>query len=271
MVQLLNGFTQLDEPIVVVIDDFHTVQSVEIASTLDELLRAAPASLRLVLSTRHDPMLPLHLLRASGELTELRARDLAFTPDEARELLDGLGLDVDSQSFATLLVRTEGWPAGLRLFVLSYGDRGDSGVLESLAFDGRPASEYLLAEVLRRQPEDVRDFLLATSIAERFTPDLADAMTGRTDSAQIAERLVADNLFIDRIDTQPPWYRYHNLFAELLRADSGTPSATGSRSCTPPPPAGISSRARRWKRCSTRWPPAISTCSRCASPTAGSS
>ena len=92
-------------------------------------------------------------------------------------------------------------------------------MLQSLAFDGRPASEYLLAEVLRRQPEDVRDFLLATSIAERFTPDLADAMTGRTDSAHIAERLVADNLFIDRVDTQPPWYRYHNLFAELLRAE----------------------------------------------------
>ncbi|MFL6016571.1 MAG: LuxR C-terminal-related transcriptional regulator [Gaiellaceae bacterium] len=220
VVQLLNGFTQLDEPIVVVIDDFHTVQSVEIASTLDELLRAAPAALRLVLSTRHDPMLPLHLLRASGELTELRARDLAFTPDEARELLDGLGLEVDSQSFATLLVRTEGWAAGLRLFVLSYGgEQGNQGVLQSLAFDGRPASEYLLAEVLRRQPEDIRDFLLATSIAERFTPDLADAMTGRTDSAQVAERLVADNLFIDRIESQPPSYRYHNLFAELLRAE----------------------------------------------------
>ena len=220
VLQLLNGFTQLEEPIVVVIDDFHTVHSLEIAATFDELLRAAPASLRLVLSTRHDPMLPLHLLRASGELTELRARDLAFTPDEARALLDDLGVRVDSQAFTTLLVRTEGWAAGLRLFMLSCrtGD-ADPTVLESLAFDERPASEYLLAEVLRRQPDDIRDFLLATAVAERFTPDLADAMTRRTDSAHVAERLVAENLFIDRIEMQPPWYRYHNLFAELLRAE----------------------------------------------------
>ncbi len=218
VLQLLNGFTQLEEPLIVVIDDFHTVQSPEIAATFDELLRAAPASLRLVLSTRHDPMLPLHLLRASGELTELRARDLAFTADEAREFLDGLGMPVDSQAFTTLLVRTEGWAAGLRLFMLSHRE-SDPGVLEMLAFDERPASEYLLAEVLRRQPDDIRDFLLATAVAERFTPDLADAMTGRTDSVHVAERLVAGNLFIDRIETQPPWYRYHNLFAELLRAE----------------------------------------------------
>jgi len=218
VLQLLNGFTQLAEPLVVVIDDFHTVQSVEIAATFDELLRAAPASLRLVLSTRHDPMLPLHLLRASGELTELRARDLAFTPSEARELLDGLGLQVEPQAFTTLLARTEGWAAGLRLFTVSHRE-AEPAMLESLAFDERPASEYLFAEVLRRQPADVREFLLATAVAERFTADLADAMTGRTDSAHVAERLVADNLFIDRVETQPPWYRYHNLFAELLRAE----------------------------------------------------
>jgi LuxR family transcriptional regulator, maltose regulon positive regulatory protein len=220
VLQLLNGFTQLEEPIVAVIDDFHTVQSVEIAATFDELLRAAPTSLRLVLSTRHDPMLPLHLLRASGELTEVRARDLAFNPSEARELLDGLEVQAESPAFTTLLARTEGWAAGLRLFMLSYRKgEADPTVLESFAFDERPASEYLLAEVLRRQPDDIRDFLLATAVAERFTPDLADAMTGRTDSAHVAERLVAENLFIDRVETQPPWYRYHNLFAELLRAE----------------------------------------------------
>src|SRR5207244_10149955 len=119
VLQLLNGFTQLEEPIVVAIDDFHTVQSVEIASTLDELLRAAPASFRLVLSTRHDPMLPLHLLRASGELTELRARDLALTPDEARELLDGLGVELEPQMLSRLLEQTEGWAAGIRLLTLA--------------------------------------------------------------------------------------------------------------------------------------------------------
>jgi LuxR family transcriptional regulator, maltose regulon positive regulatory protein len=209
VLQLLNGFAELDEPIVVVIDDFHTVKSVEISTTFDELLRAAPASLRLVLSTRHDPMLPLHLLRASGELTELRARDLAFTAVEARELLEGLGVTFDPHAFTALLARTEGWAAGVRLFVLS----------QRVSLDERPTSEYLLEEVLKRQSDETRDFLLATAVAERFTPDLADAMTGRTDSAQVAERLVAENLFIDRLDTQPPSYRYHNLFAELLRAE----------------------------------------------------
>ena len=146
--------------------------------------------------------------------------------------------------------------------MLSYrtGD-ADSTVLESLAFDERPASEYLLAEVLRRQPDDIRDFLLATAVAERFTPDLADAMTGRTDSAHVAERLVADNLFIDRIETQPPWYRYHHLFAELLRAELRhtrarlDPGAARARRAL-----AFRSRARRWRRCSTRSPPAISTC-----------
>jgi LuxR family maltose regulon positive regulatory protein len=220
VLELLNGFAELEDPVVVVVDDFHVVRSVEISSTIEQLLRAAPVSLRLVLSTRHDPMLPLHLLRASGELTELRARDLAVTRDEAQELLDGLGVELDAVAFSALLEQTEGWAAGMRLFTLSHRARQrDGGELGSLEFDDRPASEYLLAEVLRGQSGDVRDFLLATSVAERFTPDLADAMTGRTDSGQVAERLVAENLFIDRLETHPPWYRYHHLFAELLRAE----------------------------------------------------
>jgi LuxR family transcriptional regulator, maltose regulon positive regulatory protein len=220
VLELLNGFAELEDQVVVVVDDLHVVRSVEISSTIEQLLRAAPVSLRLVLSTRHDPMLPLHLLRASGELTELRARDLAVTRDEAQELLDGLGVELDGVAFSALLEQTEGWAAGMRLFTLSHRARQrDGGDLSGLEFDDRPASEYLLAEVLRGQPGDVRDFLLATSVAERFTPDLADAMTGRTDSGQVAERLVAENLFIDRLETHPPWYRYHHLFAELLRAE----------------------------------------------------
>jgi LuxR family maltose regulon positive regulatory protein len=220
VLQLLNGFAELEEPVVIVVDDFHVVRSLEISETIEQLLRAAPASLRLILSTRHDPMLPLHLLRASGELTEIRARDLSLTASEAQEFLDGLGVELDSSTFSVLFERTEGWAAGLRLFTLSHrARRSPAASLEAFELDGRPASEYLLAEVLREQPEDVRDFLLATSIAERFTPDLADAMTDRTDSAHVAERLVAENLFVDRLDTHPPWYRYHHLFAELLRAE----------------------------------------------------
>src|SRR2546423_574362 len=166
------------------------------------------------------PPLPLHLLRASGELTELRALDLAMTPGEAQELLDGLGLEVEPHVLSLLLEQTEGWAAGIRLFTLAHRGRGPGvTMLEAIELDERPASEYLLAEVLRRQSDETRDFLLATSVAERFTADLANAMTGRSDSGHLAERLVADNLFIERLDTQPPWYRYHHLFAELLRAE----------------------------------------------------
>jgi LuxR family maltose regulon positive regulatory protein len=220
VVELLNGFAELDEPMVVIVDDFHLVKSREISGAIEQLLRAAPASLRLILSTRHDPPLPLHLLRASGELTELRARDLALTMEEAQELLDGLGVDLEPHVLSLLLEQTEGWAAGIRLFTLAHRTRSrELKLVDAIELDERPASEYLLAEVLRRQPEDVREFLLATSVAGRFTADLADALTGRSDSAHVAEQLVADNIFIERLDTQPPWYRYHHLFAELLQAE----------------------------------------------------
>jgi LuxR family maltose regulon positive regulatory protein len=220
VLNLLNAFAELEEPVVVVVDDFHDVHSVEISATIEQLLRAAPVSLRLVLSTRHDPLLPLHLLRSSGEVTELRARDLALTADEARELLDGLGVELEPSAFAALLEKTEGWAAGLRLFTLSHsGRRTGSHAVESLTLDERPASEYLLAEVLSRQPEETREFLLTTSIVDRFTADLADALTNGTEGAHVVEHLVAENLFIERLNTQPPWYRYHHLFAELLRAE----------------------------------------------------
>jgi LuxR family transcriptional regulator, maltose regulon positive regulatory protein len=220
LVELLNGFAELEEPVTVVVDDFQNVRSAAVAATFDQLLRAAPTTLRLVLSTRHDPLLPLHLLRASGELTELRAHDLAFNGEEVEELLESLGVELEPPVLSLLQEQTEGWAAGIRLFSLAHRVRdGHLTVLESLAVDGRLASEYLLAEVLQGQPEEVRDFLLATAVVERFTPELAEALTGRSDSAHLCERLVADNVFIERLDTQPVWYRYHHLFAELLRAE----------------------------------------------------
>jgi LuxR family maltose regulon positive regulatory protein len=239
VVNLLNAFAELDAPLVVVIDDFHAVRSPDVSAAFEQLLRAAPASLRLVLSTRHDPLLPLHLLRASGELTELRAQDLALTAEEARALMDGLDVELDPAVFNSLLEQTEGWAAGLRLFTLSQvARRRDPDVVASIGLDERPASEYLLAEVLSGQPDETRDFLLATSIVERFTPDLADALTDRTESAHIAEQVVAENLFIERLDTQPPWYRYHHLFAELLRAE-----LRHTKRKTIP---GLHARAARW-------------------------
>jgi LuxR family transcriptional regulator, maltose regulon positive regulatory protein len=220
VVQFLNGLAELDEPLTLVLDDFHEARHRAVTGAMEQLLRAAPDTCRLVLSTRHDPALPLHLFRASGELTELRGRDLAFTDAEARELLNGLGIDLETADFATLLERTEGWAAGLRLFTLSQArSQTDSGVAGALAFEERPAVEYLTAEALARQPEETRDFLLATSVVDRLTPDLADTLTDRTDSSHLLERLVADNLFIERLDTRPVWYRYHRLFNALLRAE----------------------------------------------------
>jgi LuxR family transcriptional regulator, maltose regulon positive regulatory protein len=220
VVQLLNGFAELEEPLVVVIDDFHVVHGRGIPGGIEHLLRAAPDPFRLVLSTRHDPLLPLHVLRASGELTELRARDLALTADEASELLSALELELEPADFQVVLDRTEGWAAGLRLFALSRRARGNAAsAVTSLAVDERPAVEYLAAEGLAGQPDEVREFLLRTSVVDRMTSELAEALTDRPDSAQMLERLVNANLFIDRLETSPPWYRYHHLFAELLRVE----------------------------------------------------
>jgi LuxR family maltose regulon positive regulatory protein len=220
VVQLLNGFAELDKPLIVVIDDFHVVHGRGIPAGIEQLLRAAPDPFRLVLSTRRDPLLPVHVLRASGELTELRVRDLALTADEASELLSGLELELEPADFQVVLDRTEGWAAGLRLFALSRRARGNpASAATSLAVDERPAVEYLAAEGLAGQPEEMREFLLRTSIVDRVTAELAEALTDTPESAQMLERLVNDNLFIDRLDTSPPWYRYHHLFAELLRVE----------------------------------------------------
>jgi LuxR family maltose regulon positive regulatory protein len=216
--RLLNGFVELPEPVKIVVDDFHEANTRAVGPALEELLRAGPEMLRLVIATRRDPPLPLHILRASGELTELRARDLAFTGEEASELLSAMGFHVDPSDFAALVERTEGWAAGLRLFALSLGDRRpEDRELAVLELDERPAAEYLTAEVLDQQPEDLRLFLLRSSIVDRLRPDLADALTGRIDSVHLLESLTRDNIFIERLDTRPSWYRYHPLFGELLR------------------------------------------------------
>jgi LuxR family maltose regulon positive regulatory protein len=238
VVQLLNGFSELERPLVVVVDDLHAVHGQGVFGGLEELLHAAPAGLRLVVSTRRDPLLRLHVLRASGELTELRARDLALTAEETQELLDAMGVELDQEEFKLMFRRTEGWPAGVRLFILPRTAPGKSRVdVATLALDERPAAEYLTAEVLASQSDDAREFLLRTSIVDRITPELADALTDRDDSIHVLDRLVADNLFIDR-SPGGPWYRYHHLFCELLRSEL----RLTSRSEVP----RLHARAARW-------------------------
>jgi LuxR family transcriptional regulator, maltose regulon positive regulatory protein len=213
--QLLNAVARLRTSVTLVIDDYHNVRSSGITAGIEQLLRFE-MPLRLVISTRHDPALPLHVLRSSGELTELRTADLAFTAEEGRSFLEGLQVELGESTFERLLHRTEGWAAGLRLLALSPG--GSEGNADGPSLDERPAAEYLANEVLDSQPDEIRRFLLQTSIVDRITPGLATALTG-SESAHLLEDLVNRNLFLERIGGSPPWYRYHHLFAEILRTE----------------------------------------------------
>jgi LuxR family transcriptional regulator, maltose regulon positive regulatory protein len=208
--QLVNAVAQLRSGVTVVIDDFHNAKAPGIAAGIEQLVRV-PIPLQFVISTRHDPALPLHVLRANGDLVELRAADLAFTADEARVFLGALDVELEPSTFERLLDRTEGWAAGLRLLVLSRGADGPN-------LDERPAAEYLVCEVLDSQTPEVRRFLLQTSIVDRLTPDLSEALTG-AESSRLLDDLVSRNLFVERIGGTPAWYRYHHLFAEILRTE----------------------------------------------------
>ncbi len=214
--RLLNAVAELRSPVTLVIDDFHNLPRTGVANGIEQLLRAETPKLRLIISTRHDPDLPVHVFRASGELVELRAADLAFTADETRAFLDALEVELPPAVFQVLLDRTEGWAAGLRLFTLSL--RGSpTGSVDAL-LDDSAAVDYLVQEALRSQPEETRRFLLQTSIVDRLTPELAEALTGM-ESAGMLEDLVNQNLFIERVGSRSAWYRYHHLFAEILRTE----------------------------------------------------
>jgi len=187
------------------------------------LLDHSPAQLHLVLATRSDPPLPLARLRTRGQLTEVRSADLRLTRSEARGFLNEvMGLDLTSVDVEALEERTEGWVAGLQLAGLSL--RGIDEHSEVVAFidaftgSNRFVIDYLADEVLTRQPGEVYDFLLRTAVLDRLTGPLCDAVTGRTDAARTLEELERDNLFVVPLDAQRSWYRYHHLFADVLRA-----------------------------------------------------
>ena len=176
--------------------------------------------MHLVIATREDPQLPLARLRARGQLTELRAADLRFTPAEAAEFLNEvMGLNLSAEDIAALEDRTEGWIAGLQLAALSMQGREDvAGFIRAFAGDNRYIVDYLVEEVLQRQPERVRSFLLQTSILDRLSGPLCDAVTGQEDGSARLEALERGNLFVVPLDDKRHWYRYHHLFADVLRA-----------------------------------------------------
>jgi LuxR family maltose regulon positive regulatory protein len=216
--RLLEDLASLEDRVWLVIDDLHELHSPEALSQLELLLMRAPAELRFVVSSRHDLGLGLHRLRLEAELTEIRAADLRFTLDEACSLLQAAGLELSEPAPALLNRRTEGWAAGLRLAALSLAGHPDP---ESLAaeFSGsdRTVADYLLAEVLDRQPEDVKRLLLRTSVLERVSGPLADALTESSGGERILQELEEANAFVVSLDARRTWFRYHNLFADLLQ------------------------------------------------------
>jgi ATP/maltotriose-dependent transcriptional regulator MalT len=236
---LINDIARLEDGLVLVLDDYHAIRNPAIHTTVAFLLDHLPASLHLVLSTRVDPPFPLARLRARNQLVEIRAQDLRFSVDEALEFLNRtMGLNLTIEEVAALEARTEGWIAGLQLAALSMQRRSDIPAFIQ-AFTGSHVyiAEYLMEEVLRQQPPDVQSFLLQTSILERLNAALSDALlvnkleglqveklastfelSNMRTCQQTLEYLARSNLFIIPLDDEGQWFRYHHLFADLLRA-----------------------------------------------------
>jgi LuxR family maltose regulon positive regulatory protein len=218
--RLLEDLCSLESPVWLVIDDLHELRSTEALGQLELLLMHSPAQLRFVLATRHDQRLGLHRLRLAGELTEIRAPDLRFSPAEARALLDGAGVRLSEAALAQLVERTEGWAAGLRLAALSLAGHPEPDRFAA-EFSGseRTVAEYLLAEVLDRQPEPVRRLLLRTSVLDRVNGPLADVLTEAVGGERTLQDLEEANAFVVSLDTRRFWFRYHRLFADLLQLE----------------------------------------------------
>jgi len=217
---LLNELAAVPNNIVLVLDDFHVIGAPEIQEGMAYLLDHLPGPMHLVIATRADPALPLARLRARGELVEIRAADLRFTPHEATAYFnDVVGLHLGAPDVAALEGRTEGWIAALQLAGLSMQGRDDvAGFIAGFAGDDRYIVDYLVEEVLHRQTDDVRSFLLQTSILARMTGPLCDAVTGRAGGKATLEVLDRANLFVVSLDDRRESYRYHHLFADVLQA-----------------------------------------------------
>ncbi|MGW7257604.1 LuxR C-terminal-related transcriptional regulator [Streptomyces sp. NPDC054834] len=214
---LAAGLSGHDRSVIVVLDEYDRVPAPEIAEQLEFVLHHAGPGMRLIIVTRTEPMLPLHRYRAAGELTEIRGAELAFTPEEAVTLLELHGLRLPVGSARGLVERTRGWAAGLRLCALAAQESTDpEKYLKEFEADRSTVADYLLAEVLKRQPEETQNLLLRVSVLERFSPDLANAMTCQSDAGAILAGLHRENAFVE--DLGHGWYRLHPLFGEILRA-----------------------------------------------------
>jgi len=218
LINLINDISCIPTNATLVFDDYHAVDSKPIHDLIAFLLDHLPEHMHLVMATRSDPPLLLARLRSQNQLTELRAADLSFTTNETADLFKKrLNLQISTNDIQLLETRTEGWIAGLQLAALSlHGRKDPSNFLKTFKGDHRYIADYLTEEVLNRQPDQLRNFLLQTSILERLSASLCDAVTGQDNSRQVLNTLENANMFVIPLDEERCWYRYHHLFADLL-------------------------------------------------------
>jgi LuxR family transcriptional regulator, maltose regulon positive regulatory protein len=237
--RLLKDLARLDERVWLVVDDVHELGSAEARRQLELFLMRGPEKLRVVLATRQGVRLGLHRLRLEGELTEIRGGDLRFSLAEARELFRAAGVELPDSALGMLHARTEGWAAGLRLAALSLAGHEDPARFAA-EFSGseRTVAEYLLAEVLERQGGRVRRLLLVTSVLDRVNGELADLLTGGSGGERVLQELEEANAFVVSLDAARSWFRYHRLFADLLRLEL--------RRAVPDEVPGLHRAAGRW-------------------------
>ncbi len=215
--RMTRALARLPRPVVLVLDDLDAVDNAQVMREFGVLLRYQPEQLRLVLLARADPALPLHRLRAAGLLAEVRASDLELTAGEAAELLARDDLHLSDDDLRTVLERTEGWAAGLRLAATYLTERGSQHTIATFAGDKGAVADYLIGEVLAHQTPEVRDFLVYTSIVDELSGDLADAITGGTRGQAVLEQLERANAFVVGLGSRPEWFRHHHLLRDLLR------------------------------------------------------
>jgi LuxR family transcriptional regulator, maltose regulon positive regulatory protein len=216
---LVNEIAAITQPFLLVLDDYHVITNIVVHDTLNNILTPFPPVLRLVILTRADPPLPLARMRVRNQLTEIRANDLRFTLNEVTAFLSQtMGLSLSSEQVALLEARTEGWVAGLQLAALSMQGREDiEDFIAAFTGSHHYVVDYLVEEAFNRQSEKTQDFLLKTSILERMNASLCNALTKASDGQSMLEGLERANLFVVGLDNERQWYRYHHLFADVLR------------------------------------------------------
>ncbi|HEX4734768.1 MAG TPA: AAA family ATPase, partial [Thermoleophilaceae bacterium] len=208
------------EPVVLIIDDLHELRSADAVTQLEHLLATLPSTAHVVLSSRRDPPIRFHQLRLAGEIAEIRAADLRFTERETLELLATSDIRLSDAAATALYERTEGWAAGLRLAVISLSGHPDpERFVAEFSGTDRAIGEYLIAEMLERQPSEVQSMLLRTSLVERLNGELADVLTGRSGSEQMLLELEDANAFVVSLDSERTWFRYHQLLVDFLRLE----------------------------------------------------